>query len=481
MFTRKLALMLGLVVVLVVSSGCPPKPASETVFSLSGSVYGSTGQVVREITQIGQGQVISLATPGGVSAVANSVGGWPLTLESAWSTIHVKPGFGIDVLVVDLITGEVLDGDGKSLGQYDPETKSFKPSLSLEKVGVEEVAIVAFIILGAAGTVIDGAVDTVISSLPFILDVIEGQSFEVMVPFGPATSSVDVELRVRTALGSYTKLFYLQGPTAPPQQTLTAMILAPEEGEAFQVGQEALFVANVAGGQGEVTLSWYFPDGTVGVGNPVRKTVSQALAGQTRLVVTDDSGQTAQDIVEVTVSSATVSVPDVRGKTVSEAQPILTGVGLAVGNVSQEHSATVAVGLIIRSNPIGGTAVSAGSSVDLAVSSGPIGQAEVRIISPPSGNVYHIGDTVSLTIMVKGATGGGPYSLLVQNGEFTKEGGNPKSVTIQLGDLGVTDAEVFPHPTFTFHFLTSGSLFMAWVFGRAQKGAERDVPDSVIP
>ncbi len=204
------------------------------------------------------------------------------------------------------------------------------------------------------------------------------------------------------------------------------------------------------------------PAGTVLASSPVAGTTVHS-GSRVNLAVSDGTG-----------GGTTTTVPDVRGKTVSEAQPIITGVDLVVGNVNQEHSATVAVGLIIRSNPIAGTSVPTGSSVDLVVSSGPIGQAEVRIVNPPSGNVYHIGDTVSLTIMVKGATGGGPYSLLVQNGELTK-------ITIPLGDLGIQEVEVFPHSTFTFHFVSNGSLFMASLFDHSQKVAESDVPYSVIP
>lgn len=187
---------------------------------------------------------------------------------------------------------------------------------------------------------------------------------------------------------------------------------------------------------------------------------------------------TVVDLILSSGITSNVMVPDVRGKTTYEAGTILENANLRIGGVIQEHSATVSMGLVIRSNPIGGASVPTDSAVDLVVSSGPVGQAEVRITNPASGMVYHIGDTVTLTIKVKGATGGGPYSLLIQNGEFTKV---VKSITIQLGDLGTEEVEVFPHPTFTFHLISNGSLFMATLFDGPVRVAESDVPYSVQP
>jgi serine/threonine-protein kinase len=76
--------------------------------------------------------------------------------------------------------------------------------------------------------------------------------------------------------------------------------------------------------------------------------------------------------VTITVSRGTelVRVPDVVGKSSSEASAEIQGVGLAV-QTSEEFSETVARGVVIRQSPQGGVSIDAGSSVSLAISKGP--------------------------------------------------------------------------------------------------------------
>jgi beta-lactam-binding protein with PASTA domain len=73
----------------------------------------------------------------------------------------------------------------------------------------------------------------------------------------------------------------------------------------------------------------------------------------------------------VSLGPALVTVPGVTGQTQAAAQAAITGAGLAVGAVSSANSATVAAGLVISQNPIGGTSVAPGSAVALVVSLGP--------------------------------------------------------------------------------------------------------------
>jgi hypothetical protein len=68
---------------------------------------------------------------------------------------------------------------------------------------------------------------------------------------------------------------------------------------------------------------------------------------------------------------ATVSVPNVVGRTQAAATTAITGVGLAVGTITTQASSTVASGLVISESPAAGTSVNRGSAVSLAVSSGP--------------------------------------------------------------------------------------------------------------
>ena len=73
-----------------------------------------------------------------------------------------------------------------------------------------------------------------------------------------------------------------------------------------------------------------------------------------------------------------VSVPAVVGDTQAAATSAITGVGLVVGTVTAQSSATVASGTVISQNPASGTSVTSGSAVNLVVSSGPAPPAPTR-------------------------------------------------------------------------------------------------------
>jgi beta-lactam-binding protein with PASTA domain len=159
---------------------------------------------------------------------------------------------------------------------------------------------------------------------------------------------------------------------------------------------------------------------------------------------------------------SSVLVPDVRGQTVSAAGTMLTGVGLVTGTVSQEHSNTVAAGLVIRSNPAGGSSVATGSSVDLVLSSGPIGSAEVQIISPGNGVVFTQGQIITVTYKVKGVAGDGPYSAKGQD-----NGDNGQTASIPLGDIGTNWLTVLAPIQMQAKSVVSGAFFTVGLFNGA--------------
>ncbi|MCG6969441.1 MAG: PASTA domain-containing protein [Gammaproteobacteria bacterium] len=76
--------------------------------------------------------------------------------------------------------------------------------------------------------------------------------------------------------------------------------------------------------------------------------------------------------VDLTVSSgpALVSTPSVVGLSQSAAESAITTAGLIVGSISSVSSNSVPAGNVISQTPNGGTQVSAGSSVDLVISTG---------------------------------------------------------------------------------------------------------------
>ena len=79
-------------------------------------------------------------------------------------------------------------------------------------------------------------------------------------------------------------------------------------------------------------------------------------------------------------SDSKVTVPNVVGQTQTAAQNAITGVGLAVGTVTQEYHATVAAGLVISQDPPAGRSVTANSAVNLVVSKGPGGGGDISNI-----------------------------------------------------------------------------------------------------
>ena len=85
---------------------------------------------------------------------------------------------------------------------------------------------------------------------------------------------------------------------------------------------------------------------------------------------------TPVDIV-VSLGPARVTVPNVVGRTQTEARTTITSVGLAVGAITQEHSPSIPVGSVIRQDPAAGTEVASGTAVDLVISLGP------RLVATP--------------------------------------------------------------------------------------------------
>jgi beta-lactam-binding protein with PASTA domain len=106
-----------------------------------------------------------------------------------------------------------------------------------------------------------------------------------------------------------------------------------------------------------------------------------------------------------------VIVPNVVNQTQAAASTAITGIGLALGNVTTQSSPTVAVGLVISENPAAGTSVAPASSVNLVVSSGPAPPNTLTIVidsGPPSlvqiGQVAVNEAFATVTICTPGST-----------------------------------------------------------------------------
>jgi beta-lactam-binding protein with PASTA domain len=69
-------------------------------------------------------------------------------------------------------------------------------------------------------------------------------------------------------------------------------------------------------------------------------------------------------------------MPDVAGMSRAQAESAITGAGLVVRTVTQEHSDTVAAGNVISQSPAAGTELAPGTAASITVSLGPIPAVE---------------------------------------------------------------------------------------------------------
>ena len=76
--------------------------------------------------------------------------------------------------------------------------------------------------------------------------------------------------------------------------------------------------------------------------------------------------------VEVSVGQSALTMPNTAGQSVADATKELKGLGIAVGTTSKQDSPTVAKGLIISSDPIEGSQVTLGSTVNFVLSTGKV-------------------------------------------------------------------------------------------------------------
>ncbi|MBK7904866.1 MAG: PASTA domain-containing protein [Proteobacteria bacterium] len=92
-------------------------------------------------------------------------------------------------------------------------------------------------------------------------------------------------------------------------------------------------------------------------------TLSVTVAGQ---------GTTETRFTRCDATTGPTTVPNVVNLTQAAATTALTGAGLVVGTVTQQSSATVAVGRVSSQNPASGVGVAAGSAVNPVISTGPV-------------------------------------------------------------------------------------------------------------
>lgn len=177
------------------------------------------------------------------------------------------------------------------------------------------------------------------------------QQASATVPAGRVSSQNPVA-GVGVAAGSAVNLVVSTGPAPTPGPTTVTVpnIVGQTQAAATTAITTAGLVVGTVSQQSSTTVA---------AGSVISQTPGSGIS------VPGNSG------VSFVVSTGAVSVPNVVNMTQAAATTAITGAGLAVGNVTQQSSATVASGSVISQSPSSGSAVAAGSAVALVVSTGP--------------------------------------------------------------------------------------------------------------
>lgn len=166
--------------------------------------------------------------------------------------------------------------------------------------------------------------------------------------------------------------------------TLTAYTADGETELTGDVTQGTEFVLKATTTETYVTYKLYDGNTEVTSNTTGEFRISNATAGThnyTVKTVTHSGNTMTSDVVVVNVITAgPVEVPNVVGMTETAAKTALTNAGFKVV-VTTENSETVTAGLVISSDPEGGTTATYGSDVTIVVSSGPV------VVNPTVPNV----------------------------------------------------------------------------------------------
>jgi hypothetical protein len=217
-------------------------------------------------------------------------------------------------------------------------------------------------------------------------------------------------------LGGSAILLNIYGAVSTPPTLASTTTAITASSSSITTGSSIKFTATVtpaAGSSATPTGTVAFYNGAVSLGT---STVSSGVATLTTSALTtvgSDSisatysgdtnfaGSTSANVA-ITVTAAQINVPNVVGLTQAAASTSITTAGLTIGTVNTASSTTVASGSVISQSPGGGTAVTAGSSVNLVVSTG----------APPTPGLTLSPGSANLSF-ARGATSGNSTTITV--------------------------------------------------------------------
>jgi beta-lactam-binding protein with PASTA domain len=145
--------------------------------------------------------------------------------------------------------------------------------------------------------------------------------------------------------------------------------------------------------------------------------------------------------------------PDVVGMTETEANSTITAWGLVVGDTTYEDSNTIPAGLVISQNPVGGTMVSIGSQINLAVSGVTVpfvvgmAQADANSTITAAGNLavgvisYEYSDTMDKGFVISQSPAGWTVTRLNSSVDLVVSLGQPSVPnTIDMNEADANSA-----------------------------------------
>ena len=114
----------------------------------------------------------------------------------------------------------------------------------------------------------------------------------------------------------------------------------------------------------------------------------------------------ANTLITVYVSSGQgqTSMPDLSGLTEDAAKTAITNAKLVLGTITPANSATVPLGQVISSDPVAGSKIAAGTTVNLIVSNGQVSVPDVRNLDTATATAKLKAPDVALVVTVLGQT-----------------------------------------------------------------------------
>jgi beta-lactam-binding protein with PASTA domain len=162
----------------------------------------------------------------------------------------------------------------------------------------------------------------------------------------------------------------------------------------------------------------------------------------------------------VSMGAVQTTVPNVVGTTPAQAATTLRQAGLFVGTVTEEPSATVPAGQVLRQAPVAGTHVAIRSAVDLVLSSGGVAVTVPNVVGQPQSTAQGTLEAAGLLVGTISSAGSATVpagSVMSQNPAAGSSVFSGSSVTLVIslgplpgGDVSRPIVQLTATPTVTF-------------------------------